>query len=55
MNDHVNERHATIDDPSKCAFKNCTDDEVCDGCLSEWQKTENDKKVEILNNDRGQL
>ena len=44
MNDHINEKHTTIDDPSKCTFKKCTEDEVCDGCLSEWQTTENDKK-----------
>jgi hypothetical protein len=44
MNDHINERHAKIDDPSKCGFKKCSEDEVCDGCLSDWQLTENDKK-----------
>ena len=40
MTDHINERHASIDNPSKCVFKMCTDDEVCDGCISEWQSSD---------------
>ena len=45
ITDHINERHASIDNPTKCAFKMCTDDDVCGGCIREWISTDTtDKK-----------